>query len=71
MAKQNPVFDYELCIACGICVQTCPVSCLEMTRREEADPLRLYPEMSEEGCTGCGQCEKSCPMDAIWMEGIV
>ncbi|TLN01040.1 methionine ABC transporter, partial [bacterium] len=30
--KQKPVFDYLICVACGLCDQACPVSCLELSK---------------------------------------
>lgn len=67
MAKRTPIFDDALCIACGICAQACPVSCLTMTRTGVDKWNKRYPEQGEAGCTGCGLCASACPMDAVAM----
>ena len=36
MMKKTPVFDYLLCVSCGICVQACPVSALGMQKEGRA-----------------------------------
>ena len=70
MAKQKPVFVYDRCIACGMCVTACPVSALELSKTD-LDSLKTgYPELTGRVCIGCGLCEKTCPMDAIAMETI-
>lgn len=61
-AEINPV----LCTGCGTCVQVCPVSAINMGKRDgvlslsEVDPLR---------CTGCGNCAVVCPVRAITLPG--
>lgn len=70
MAKQQPVFDYTLCIACGICVTACPVSALRLAKTGLDALKTAYPELSERPCIGCGACEKACPMDAIGMKPV-
>ncbi len=69
-AKKKLVFDYEKCIACGICVTACPVSTLELQKTDVDHYKKSYPEIAREGCIGCGICAKSCPMDAIMMEEV-
>ncbi|MEN6340051.1 MAG: 4Fe-4S dicluster domain-containing protein [Clostridiaceae bacterium] len=70
MAKQKPVFTYDLCIACGMCVTVCPVSALALTNIGPDKLKTAFPELTERPCTGCGLCKKSCPMDAIAMETL-
>jgi formate hydrogenlyase subunit 6/NADH:ubiquinone oxidoreductase subunit I len=57
---------YEICVACGICVSTCPLGILEMNKID-VDPVHNpYPSLSDlEKCTGCGLCGKACPVEAI------
>ncbi len=69
-AKKKPIFDYEKCIACGICVTACPVSSLELQKTDVDRYKKSYPEVAREGCIGCGICAKSCPMDAIIIEEV-
>jgi Formate hydrogenlyase subunit 6/NADH:ubiquinone oxidoreductase 23 kD subunit (chain I) len=66
-AKKKPVFDYGICIACGICVQACPVSTLELQKTDVDRYKKAYPEMAREGCIGCGFCATNCPLDAVTM----
>ncbi len=46
----------EECIACGACVDTCPVAAIV----EDADKYKIT-----EDCTECGACVDSCPVAAI------
>ncbi|MEG0833254.1 MAG: 4Fe-4S binding protein [Oscillospiraceae bacterium] len=66
MAKK-PQFSYDRCIACGICVQSCPVSALELCKTDIDEYGKAYPELANDKCIGCDMCKKACPMDAIEM----
>ena len=69
MTRKRPVFDYLLCVSCGICAQACPVSVLGMRRAGKSGKYRnVFPELVREGCLGCGQCARACPMEIIHME---
>ena len=46
----------EECIACGTCVDSCPVSAIV----EEGETYRITDD-----CTECRACVDSCPVDAI------
>jgi len=47
----------EECIACGACVDVCPVEAIT-----EGDPYYIIdPEL----CTDCGACVDECPVEAI------
>lgn len=70
MAKQKPVFTYDLCIACGMCVTVCPVSALTLSVTGLDDLKTNFPALSERPCTGCGLCQKTCPMGSIAMENL-
>lgn len=68
MARKHPIFSFENCVRCGICVQACPVSCLAMTNiRKQGKYKKPCPETAEDTCIGCGICAKACPMDVISM----
>lgn len=69
-AKKKSVFDYDICIACGICVQACPVSTLELQKTDVDRYKKAYPEMAREGCIGCGFCATNCPLDAVTMYDV-
>lgn len=49
--------DADSCTACGICVDECPTSCLDL----EDVAVLARPD----DCTECGTCEEVCPSDAI------
>lgn len=44
------------CIACGTCIDECPVGAIS-----EGDKYSIDPEM----CTECGTCADACPTEAI------
>ncbi len=46
----------EDCIACGTCLDECPVSAIV-----EGDIFKI----DGEACTDCGTCADVCPTDAI------
>ena len=47
------------CIACGSCIDECPVGAIS-----EGDIYCIDPEM----CTDCGACADACPTEAIHPE---
>ena len=62
---KKPMFDYELCMACGLCFQACPVSCLELKTIESKRDKKAYPAIVGDSCNGCGICVKICPDDVV------
>jgi ferredoxin len=68
MTPKRPEVDYKTCMACGICVQACPFSCLSLARFDIDALKKAYPVLiSPETCTGCGICRTACPVDSIQM----
>ena len=66
--KKRPVIDYQLCMACGICSDDCPLSCIALRKTDIDRYQKAYPVLDEYyRCTGCTRCAKACPMDAIRM----
>lgn len=53
----KPVVDPDLCTACGICVDECPTSALDL----EDIAVLARPD----DCTECGTCADVCPNEAI------
>ena len=47
MAKKKPTFDYDECIACGICDQACPVSAIDMSKLGVDRYNKAYPDYLE------------------------
>ena len=44
------------CIACGTCIDECPVSAIS-----EGDIYKIDPDT----CSDCGSCADACPTEAI------
>jgi len=66
--KQIPLFNKELCIACTMCVNICPMGALELKIANSISGFRRLPFLVDaEQCTGCLSCEQECPSGAILM----
>jgi formate hydrogenlyase subunit 6/NADH:ubiquinone oxidoreductase subunit I len=64
--KGKAVVDYSICMACGVCVQACPFSYLELTRVDLDKYNKAYPQfVTAEKCSGCGTCKDACPVECI------
>ena len=53
----HPVIDADECIACGVCVDSCPAGVLEVND--------VAVVTDEDSCVGCGACQDACPAGAI------
>ena len=70
--KKRPVFSYNRCMSCGVCVSACPFGCLDDTKTGIGRMSKRFPELSRpEDCTGCGICAGECPFNAIAMSAAV
>jgi formate hydrogenlyase subunit 6/NADH:ubiquinone oxidoreductase subunit I len=68
MTAKKPNFNYALCMACNVCHEACPFSCIDMSKHGLDSHNKCYPELAlPEKCTGCALCQKACPVDAINM----
>lgn len=54
------LIDKQLCIACGTCQDTCPVSAPTLEEN--------YYNIDIEKCLGCGVCVQQCPEQAIKLQ---
>lgn len=62
---KKPVFSTKTCMACGICVDACPVGCIVFGLPSKKDKT-AYPELINTGaCLSCGFCARECPVEAI------
>ena len=61
----------EKCVACGLCEEACPPSCIHITggERENGDRYPLSYVLDGSRCIFCGRCEEVCPKEAIVMSG--
>ncbi len=50
------VVDAMACLACGLCLDDCPVGAIAVEDRAAVDPER---------CIGCGLCAAHCPEGAL------
>lgn len=58
LRTQKPLFDPELCTACGLCSFWCPDAAL-------ANDPKGRPILQEDWCKGCGICARICPKKAV------
>ena len=58
-AMFESIVDQEKCIACGNCIERCPV---------EAITLEDFAIVNRDQCLGCGLCASVCPEDAITIQ---
>ena len=54
--------DTELCIGCGICIESCPMDVIKMDDKTKKAFIRYL-----EDCQLCGFCAIDCPQDAIYI----
>ena len=50
--------DRQVCVACGVCLKTCPKSAISIYRG-------CFAQLDTEKCVGCGLCAKACPAGCI------
>ena len=65
----KPVFDYQRCVGCIICLESCPTGCIALKfDRGDRKTIR-YPFLAKtRNCIGCAFCMLDCPVDAVGME---
>ncbi len=56
--------DHDLCIGCGLCVNTCSDLSLKLENKKA-----YKSDTAIFGCIGCGHCMAVCPTDAIEIHG--
>jgi len=47
----------DLCAGCGVCVDSCPVDAIDMSKGKA--------EIIQNRCINCGRCLSACPQEAI------
>ena len=56
--KKVAVIDRGVCVACGVCVKTCPKRALSVYKG-------CFAQVAAETCVGCGLCARECPAGCI------
>ena len=56
--KKLAFVDKKVCVACGVCIKTCPKGAISIYRG-------CFAVMDENKCVGCGLCAKACPAGCI------
>jgi len=65
----KPDVALETCVACGLCIDACPVGCLAMSALPRSKGVDPFPYLENaNACVGCGFCGQECPVDAITMK---
>lgn len=54
----KPVWDYDVCTKCMICVSRCPDGCISLNEQG-------FPVVDYEHCKGCMICVEECPKKSI------
>ncbi len=86
LCNLNPIFDADLCILCGGCVDVCPTNCLKLVpvselagdgqiaalieRRATGEPEASAMLLDPTRCIRCGLCAARCPTEAVQMEAF-
>ncbi len=67
--KQLAVVDQAGCTGCQVCVDFCPVDCIEIVPGPEPNNPTVHRvvEIDLPRCIGCTLCSKYCPWDTIYM----
>ena len=55
--RPKPVFDYDTCVSCGLCAESCPPRAISM--------LNGRPVVNVEKCIRCFCCHELCPKKAV------
>jgi NADPH-dependent glutamate synthase beta subunit-like oxidoreductase len=80
----NTIFNGDMCVLCGGCVDVCPEFCLKIVPVQDLYKDNLYTELSERDftnedsaimkdetrCIRCACCADRCPVGAITMERV-
>lgn len=61
------VIDQNGCTGCEVCIDFCPVDCIELAWNPEHPGLFNVVEVDQERCISCQLCAKHCPWETIHM----
>lgn len=66
--KANFTLFTSICKGCGLCMEKCPVKCLEWSNELGVYGTPTVITKDQDSCTGCGTCALVCPDCAITIE---
>ena len=58
MASKKYAVIGKNCVACGCCVEVCPLQAIEIV-------WGVMAQVRQDKCVGCGKCAESCPQHTI------
>jgi len=71
MNKGIVTIDYQECMSCGVCVQVCPWSYLELSKTDLDAQHKPYPVLlPDHACNGCDLCVIACPVDCMALRAL-
>lgn len=70
--KGKPFIDSRTCAGCSLCVENCPMDCLQIEEPKYHGDIHTIAYLAYgEKCIGCGICAEVCPIRAIVMKGDI
>lgn len=61
------VIDTDGCTGCEVCIDFCPVDCIDILPGPQHRTLNKLCIINEDVCIGCSLCAKYCPWETIPM----
>ena len=58
--RPKPVFDYNVCVSCGLCAESCPPKAINMVNHR--------PIVNTDKCIRCFCCHELCPQKAVHVQ---
>ncbi|MCR5423878.1 MAG: ferredoxin family protein [Bacteroidales bacterium] len=62
--KGQIVIDTERCKGCAVCLEACPMHCIELSKNVNGKGYN-YTEVVNDKCIGCASCAMVCPDGVI------
>ena len=59
--KKLAVIDRRICVACGVCMKSCPKGAISIWKG-------CFAQVDRGKCVGCGLCAKACPACCITLQ---
>ena len=56
--KKCAVIDRKVCVACGVCMKSCPKGAISIYKG-------CFAQVEASKCVGCGLCAAGCPAGCI------